>query len=126
MYAAIPSNSNLDFRGLAIPQQHEIHSPQHPSIDGQGPKKSCCGNCAQQKPCCGKKKQGMGALGLFDSLDPTTWGPLEWGATALAGYLVFTLIGDTRRVASRVSGAFRARRSKRRRRQQLREELSSL
>jgi hypothetical protein len=49
-------------------------------------------------------------LGLFDSMDFTSWGMGEWGVVAVGGYLILSLAGDASR------GSHRVRRSLRRRR----------
>ena len=56
-----------------------------------------CGSCGGN---CGRCKQG---LGLFDSMDFTTWGLGEWALVGIGAYLVLSIAGDTRRVASSVS-----------------------
>lgn len=59
---------------------------------------------------CGHCKAG---LGLFDSMDFTTWGVGEWATVALGVYLLSSMFGDTRRVARSVSKG-RARRKRER------------
>ncbi len=55
----------------------------------------CAGECGCGGTC--------GGLGFFDSgMDVSGWGVLEWGAAALAGYVIFSTILTTKRAASRV------------------------
>lgn len=42
-------------------------------------------------------------IGLFDSMDFSTWGLGEWGMIAVGAYLVVSLMGDTKRAARSVS-----------------------
>jgi len=52
--------------------------------------------------CAGKCSKGCG-LGFFDGgLDPSTFGPLEWGAVAVGGYVLFSTVFTTRRAARAV------------------------
>lgn len=53
---------------------------------------------------------GVAGLGLFDSMDFTSWGLPEWGMVAVGAYLVLSLAGDTRRGVRRVS-KFRRKRA---------------
>ncbi len=54
----------------------------------------CAGECG-----CGGK---CGGLGFFDSgTDFSGWGVLEWGAAALAGYVIMSTIFTTQRAARR-------------------------
>ena len=71
---------------------------------------------------------GLGnyGMGLFDSLDPTTWGIAEWGALAAAGYLGLKLFGDVRRGTKTVRKASARRSAKRAKKKRLKEELASL
>jgi hypothetical protein len=48
-------------------------------------------------------------LGLFDSMDFTTWGVGEWGVVIVGAYLVGSLIGDTGRARKSVKRRFRRR-----------------
>jgi hypothetical protein len=47
-------------------------------------------------------RTGISGLGLFDSMDFTSWGLPEWGIVAVGAYLVLSLAGDTRRGVTRV------------------------
>lgn len=69
---------------------------------------------------------GKFGMGLFDSLDPTTWGIAEWGALIAAGYLGLKLFGDVGKGVKRVrrAGAKRSLRAAKKKR--LKEELASL
>lgn len=50
----------------------------------------CGGKCGG----CGDHKHGHG-FGLFESgMDYTQWGPMEWGAVAIGGYLALSIVGD--------------------------------
>ncbi len=52
--------------------------------------------------CKGKCGKGCG-LGFFDGgMDVSTWGPLEWGAVALGGYMVLSTVFTTGRAVRRV------------------------
>lgn len=62
--------------------------------------------------CSGKCGKGCG-LGLFDSMDFTTWGVPEWGLIAVGGYLVLSMAGDTKRAVVGTRRAVRRRRSRR-------------
>jgi hypothetical protein len=48
-----------------------------------------------------------GGLGIFDTMDISTWGVGEWGAVALGVYLLFSLMGDTQRTVKRVRRSLR-------------------
>jgi hypothetical protein len=52
-----------------------------------------------------------GGLGLFDSMDFTSWGIAEWAVVGVGAYLVLSLAGDTRRAAVRVKRSVRRRRN---------------
>jgi len=55
--------------------------------------------------------QSTMGLGLFDSMDFTTWGVAEWGIVAVGAYLVLSLAGDVGRGTKRVKRSFRRRRA---------------
>ena len=69
----------------------------------------CGGSCGG----CGGHSHG---IGLFDSTDFATWGVAEWSVIAGGVYLLFSLWGDTKRGASRVSRTVSKTRSGARRR----------
>ncbi len=73
---------------------------------GNGGGCSCGGNC-------GNSQFG---LGLFDSMDFSTWGWMEWGAVLLGGYVLVSVLSTTKRGYGRVKRGFSKRRrtSKRR------------
>jgi hypothetical protein len=48
-------------------------------------------------------------LGLFDSMDFTTWGIAEWGIVAVGAYLILSLAGDVGRGRKKVKRALRKR-----------------
>lgn len=61
--------------------------------------------CGCTKPC-----NGCG-LGFFDGgMDVSTWGPMEWGAVALVGYMVASTVFTTGRAVSRVRALPKERR----------------
>jgi hypothetical protein len=52
--------------------------------------------------CGGKCSKGCG-LGFFDNgFDPSTFGVAEWGAVAVAGYMLFSTVFTTRTAAREV------------------------
>jgi hypothetical protein len=57
----------------------------------------CGGSCGG----CGGHGHKHG-IGLFDSTDFATWGMGEWATIGVGAYLLFSLIGDTKRVGGRV------------------------
>jgi hypothetical protein len=74
-------------------------------------------------PGCNGRCRGVG---LFDSLDFSTWGIMEWGAVALGAYLLLSLWGDVGRTARRVRTSSSKRKRKAERRRELKEELATL
>jgi len=64
-------------------------------------------------------------LGLFDSMDFTTWGWSEWGMVAGGLYLLGSVLGDVGRTKRKISKTVRARQSKAARRAQLQRELEA-
>jgi hypothetical protein len=48
-----------------------------------------------------------GGLGLFDSLDFSTWGWPEWAILALGGYMVLSTVFTTQRATTRVRKSLR-------------------
>jgi hypothetical protein len=65
-------------------------------------------------------------LGLFDSMDFSTWGFGEYLVIGLGAYLAFKLMGDVGKVAGTVRKRRRSSASRARRRKELQEELSGL
>lgn len=78
---------------------------------------TCCSGCASGQGCTG----GLTGMGLFESMDFTTWGIGEWGLIALGLYLAGSVFGDVGRARKSV----RRYKSRSRRRQQLKEQLRS-
>jgi hypothetical protein len=64
-----------------------------------------CG-CNGAGACGGGHHHGMG---LFDSMDISTWGVGEWGIVALGLYLVGSLMGDTKRATKKIRKVTRRR-----------------
>jgi hypothetical protein len=65
---------------------------------------------------CGGRGMGCackGGLGLFDSMDFSTWGASEWAIVLVGGYMVISTIFTTKRAASRVRAIPGERRQKR-------------
>lgn len=71
-------------------------SPNPPASDDCG----CGGSCGG----CGGHDHGMG---LFDSMDPTTWGTGELIVAGVGGYLAVKLVGDLGKGGKRVKRAVR-------------------
>ena len=69
---------------------------------------------------------GYRGMGLFDSLDFTTWGWGEWVALAAGAYFGTKLIGDIGKGARTVRKRVARRSLARAKRQRLKEELASL
>jgi hypothetical protein len=65
-------------------------------------------------------------LGLFDSMDFTTWGIAEWAAIGFGLYIVGSVLGDFGRGRARVSKAVRKRKYSAKRKAELKKELGSL
>jgi hypothetical protein len=65
-------------------------------------------------------------LGLFDSMDFSTWGFGELLVIALGGYLAIRLMGDVGKVAGTVKKRRRSSAARAARRKRLEEELSGL
>jgi hypothetical protein len=91
-----------------------------------------CGCGCNGAGSCGDKHDH--GLGLFDSgFDYTQWGIPEWGAVAVGGYLLLSVVGDlftARRVVSsgysRATAGVRRRATKKRRKAELKAELATL
>lgn len=58
---------------------------------------------------CGGTCGGSSGIGLFDSMDFTTWGVGEWGMVALGAYLVISLFNDAGRAGKTIRKATRRR-----------------
>jgi hypothetical protein len=69
---------------------------------------------------------GPGGLGLFDSMDMTSWGAGEWLVVGVGGYLAISIFGDLLKGGRAVRKTVRRRRSTSRKREQLKEELAGL
>ena len=67
----------------------------------------CGGSCGG----CGGRHEHKHGMGLFDSMDWTTWGAGEWTAIAVGAYVLMSLVGDTKRTAVRSRAAAKAFRS---------------
>ena len=55
----------------------------------------------------------MAGLGLFESMDPSTWGGAEWGIAALGAYAVLSMLFTTKRAVTRARAIPGERRKKR-------------
>lgn len=69
------------------------------------------------------QRTGVSGLGLFDSMDFTTWGWMEWGTVFVGVYFVGSLLGDIGSARRRVRGSFSRRRSSAKKRGQLEESI---
>ena len=69
---------------------------------------------------------GFAGLGLFDSMDFSTWGFSEWAIAAVGAYLVISLVGDVGRGSRAVRKYSRKKASTARRRKELQDELKGL
>jgi hypothetical protein len=74
-------------------------------------------------PAAPKKSCGMG---MFESMDFSTWGFAEWAAIAVGAYLVWKLMSDVSGAATKVKRTVRKRRSLAAKKEKLQEELSLL
>lgn len=74
----------------------------------------CGGGCGQQ------------GLGVFDSMDFTTWGFAEWAIIGVAAYTLLSFAGDTRRGYGRVRKVVRKRRRSARKKADLKQQLSQI
>lgn len=65
--------------------------------------------------CACDAKKGLLGLGLFDSVDPSTWTMPEWGIAIFGGYMIMSTVFTTgravRTVGRTVSGGYRGARS---------------
>jgi hypothetical protein len=61
-------------------------------------------------PGCNGRCRGVG---LFDSLDFSTWGIMEWGTIAVGAYLLLSLWSDVGRAAKTVRRTVRRRKRRR-------------
>lgn len=99
-YDAVP-----DWGFEFYPPPYSFAAPMHGFALPRAPAAEDCG-CGGQCGHCG----GHG-LGIFDSMDFTTWGVAEWGTVALGVYLVGSLFSDTRGLGRRIRKASRRRRA---------------
>ncbi len=80
--------------------------------------------------CCSKCSSGSGCdragLGMFDSLDFSTWGPLEWIVVGLGGFAAYSMLSTTSRGVRQVRKSVRAGRAAAARKAQLRRELDAI
>ena len=77
------------------------------SVVPKSPGLGCGGDCGCGGTCGGGGHDHAG-LGLFDSMDWTTWGAGEWTAMAIGAYVLLSIIGDTRRGVARTKSAGQA------------------
>jgi hypothetical protein len=82
----------------------------------------CGGSCAG----CKSGLHGHHGMGLFDSMDFTTWGWQEWGIIGAGAYLVMSIIGDIGKGSRRVSGYRSKSRKRRQRRSELKQKMAEL
>jgi hypothetical protein len=84
------------------------------SVVPRSPGLSCGGGCSCGGTCGGGKghSHGTAGLGLFDSMDWTTWGVGEWTCIGVGAYVLLSIIGDTKRTVTRTKKAARAFKSK--------------
>jgi hypothetical protein len=68
---------------------------------------------------------GVSGLGLFDSMDMSTWGVGEWGVVAVGGYLAIKIFSDLSRGGRAVRKTVRRRRSRSAKRARLASELEA-
>lgn len=69
----------------------------------------CGGGCGCGGTCGGGGgRHDHAGLGLFDSMDWTTWGLGEWTAIAIGSYVLLSVIGDTKRTVTRTKKAAKA------------------
>jgi hypothetical protein len=55
--------------------------------------------------------QRCGGLGLFDSMDFTTWSWPEWGVVGLLGFALYSMVSTTKRGAKRIQRKLRRRKA---------------
>ena len=91
-----------------------FHAP--PEMMGLG----CGSGCTSCSSC----RNGAG-LGLFDSMDFSTWGVAEWAVIAGGLYLAVKILGDVGRVKRKVTTYAKRRSARARRRAQLQKELAA-
>jgi len=74
----------------------------------------CGGQCGGHGSCL-TKSPGLGSygLGLFDSMDFTTWGVGEWSIVAFAGFALFSMFSTTKRGVGKVKRTVRKSRKSR-------------
>jgi hypothetical protein len=68
------------------------------SVVPRSPGLGCGGSCGCGGTC---GKHDHAGLGLFDSMDWTTWGLGEWTAIGIGTYVLMSIIGDTKRGVTR-------------------------
>src|ERR1035437_9812020 len=99
-------NAIIKAPGTGLVQRYSFDQAQAGRMRGMG-----CG-CAGLAGCpCGGK---TGGLGLFTSMDPSTWGWPEVAVASVAGYMLLSTLMTTKRavrtVGRTVSGGFRGAR----------------
>lgn len=83
-------------------------------VRGSGWGMSGCGCGCKGSGACGDGDHSHGGLGLFEAgLDYSRWTVAEWGAVAVGGYLVLSLVGDFFTAKNEVQGYRQYRRKAR-------------
>ena len=78
-------------------------------------------------PGCGGRCQGLGrtrGLGLFDSMDFTTWGVGEWAVIGLGLFVLYSVFSTTKRGVKSAGRKIRSRATRKRRKEQLRRRIA--
>lgn len=89
------------------PGSPEENSIQSMGLSGTG---GCNGlGCAQCGGTCGmgQTSTGLFGTGLFQSLDPTTWGVGEWAVIGIGGFLAISAVNTSQTAARGVRKAYR-------------------
>jgi hypothetical protein len=100
----IGAGSDIMGPGTSLVQRIDFNEREETEMRGLG--------CARRAGLsdCGCDAPG---LGVFDSMDPTTWGWQEWAIVVGAGYMLISTVFTTSRVTSRVRALPGERRKKR-------------
>ena len=85
--------SSLQGPGTVLAQRIPWSAAQESQLSGMG----CAGGCECGGSC------GRAGLGLFDSMDFSTWGIGEWGVIGVGTYLLMSIVGDTKRAGRAIS-----------------------
>ena len=80
--------------GTSLVQRIEWTPPQERQLEGLGC--ACGGGCGCRA-----------GLGLFDSMDPTTWGWQEWLTVGVGGYMLTSIFFTGKRAARQVGEGVR-------------------